>query len=100
MNKNIKEIYYIAKYHTFKYIEYYGTYYSIVGFRYFRNGKYGYIVNVPSNAAKIGYTFNEIKNCWQSKNEIFLNKNDKEKYNYDWFLCPLNKGCRIVEKKK
>ena len=94
MNKEVKEMYYIAKRNMNKYIKYNNKYYQIVGFHYEDFHYKGFIV-IDSR----GYNYKEIQTWWNgsSINKIFLK--DKNKYLYGWIFYPLKEYFKIVENK-
>ena len=95
-DKDIKDIYYMARYNMNKCIRYEDESYKIAGFRYIDKYIKGFIV-IDSN--RRGYNYKEIQTWWNgsSINKIFLK--DKNKYLYGWIFYPLKEYIKIVENK-
>jgi hypothetical protein len=81
MDKELKDIYYIAKRNMNKFIKHKNKYYRIVGF-YCQYGYKGYLVTC--NSKEFGYNYMWWKNQ-KGITEIFLNKHNRSRYTYGLF---------------
>lgn len=91
MNKEAKDMYYIAKRNMNKYIKYRNScYHRIVGFHY-DNGVTGFIV-----INEFGYRCVDVECNWGGINKIFLNNHAKRNYRYLWILYP-DEHCKIID---